>query len=231
LPGRRLLREPCWSGGTVCQPATACAPSRPGHPSLKRRSPTHAFPTRLSTPASAAKPPQADAAGYPWHCKPTSPSLVVIELGANDGLRGLPVAAMSTNLQAMIDASRQAGAKVLLIGMRMPPNYGPDYTTPLRKSLPGSGQGQQAAPRAFHDGRLRRPTRLFSAGRHPSGCRRPAPHTRYHLARTQAAVALSPDSTRNTSIEPGAPLLRPSRSASAIGRRKEGLCPFTAQMR
>jgi len=56
------------------------------------------------------------------------PSLVVIELGANDGLRGLPVAAMSANLQAMIDASREAGARVLLVGMRMPPNYGPDYT-------------------------------------------------------------------------------------------------------
>ena len=63
------------------------------------------------------------------------PSLVVIELGANDGLRGLPVAAMSANLQAMIDASRQAGAKVLLIGMRMPPNYGPDYTTRFEKAF------------------------------------------------------------------------------------------------
>ena len=63
------------------------------------------------------------------------PSLVVIELGANDGLRGLPVAAMSTTLQAMIDASRQAGAKVLLIGMRMPPNYGPDYTTRFEKAF------------------------------------------------------------------------------------------------
>ena len=63
------------------------------------------------------------------------PSLVVIELGANDGLRGLPIAAMSANLQAMIDASRQAGAKVLLIGMRMPPNYGPDYTTRFEKTF------------------------------------------------------------------------------------------------
>ena len=63
------------------------------------------------------------------------PSLVVIELGANDGLRGLPVATMSTNLQAMIDASREAGAKVLLIGMRMPPNYGPDYTTRFEKAF------------------------------------------------------------------------------------------------
>jgi acyl-CoA thioesterase-1 len=57
------------------------------------------------------------------------PSVVIIELGANDGLRGLPASAMAANLQAMIDASRQAGAKVLLVGMRMPPNYGPDYTS------------------------------------------------------------------------------------------------------
>lgn len=57
------------------------------------------------------------------------PAIVIIELGANDGLRGLPVKAMSANLQGMIDASRQAGAKILLIGMRMPPNYGPSYTS------------------------------------------------------------------------------------------------------
>jgi acyl-CoA thioesterase-1 len=56
------------------------------------------------------------------------PSVVVIELGANDGLRGLPVKAMAANLQAMVDASRKAGAQVLLVGMRMPPNYGPEYT-------------------------------------------------------------------------------------------------------
>lgn len=57
------------------------------------------------------------------------PSVVVIELGANDGLRGLPVKAMATNLQAMVNASRKAGAQVLLVGMRMPPNYGPEYTS------------------------------------------------------------------------------------------------------
>ena len=55
--------------------------------------------------------------------------MVVIELGANDGLRGLPIKAMATNLQAMVDASRKAGAQVLLVGMRMPPNYGPEYTS------------------------------------------------------------------------------------------------------
>ena len=55
------------------------------------------------------------------------PSIVVIELGANDGLRGLPVAAAEANLRAMVKDARNAGAQVLLVGMRMPPNYGRDY--------------------------------------------------------------------------------------------------------
>ena len=55
------------------------------------------------------------------------PSIVVIELGANDGLRGLPVAAAEANLRAMVKQARDAGAQVLLVGMRMPPNYGRDY--------------------------------------------------------------------------------------------------------
>lgn len=56
------------------------------------------------------------------------PAVLILELGANDGLRGLPVAEMKKNLSAMIEQSRKAGAKVLLVGVRMPPNYGPDYT-------------------------------------------------------------------------------------------------------
>ncbi len=55
------------------------------------------------------------------------PSLVVIELGANDGLRGLPLAEMEANLRAMIQEARQAHAAVLLIGMQIPPNYGSAY--------------------------------------------------------------------------------------------------------
>jgi acyl-CoA thioesterase-1 len=56
------------------------------------------------------------------------PAVVVIELGANDGLRGLPLGAMRDNLRAMIEASRTAGARPLLVGIRIPPNYGRDYT-------------------------------------------------------------------------------------------------------
>ena len=53
---------------------------------------------------------------------------MVIELGANDGLRGLDLDQMRNNLQAMIDACHQARARVLLVGIRIPPNYGRDYT-------------------------------------------------------------------------------------------------------
>jgi acyl-CoA thioesterase I len=55
------------------------------------------------------------------------PSLVIVELGGNDGLRGLPVTATQANIRAMVAASKKAKAKVLLVGMQIPPNYGRDY--------------------------------------------------------------------------------------------------------
>lgn len=57
-----------------------------------------------------------------------APQLVLIELGGNDGLRGQPPVQLQQNLAAMIVQSRAAGAQVLLLGMKLPPNYGPRYT-------------------------------------------------------------------------------------------------------
>ncbi len=57
-----------------------------------------------------------------------SPAIVLLELGANDGLRGLPIKQMRANLQRMIEKSRAANAQVVLIGMRIPTNYGIGYT-------------------------------------------------------------------------------------------------------
>lgn len=56
------------------------------------------------------------------------PKVVVLALGANDGLRGLPLAQMRANLAQMVRASQKAKCRVLLVGMRMPPNYGEPYT-------------------------------------------------------------------------------------------------------
>jgi acyl-CoA thioesterase-1 len=56
------------------------------------------------------------------------PNVVVLELGANDGLRGLPIPSAEDNLRAMIDLAQKSKAKVLLVGIHMPPNYGRAYT-------------------------------------------------------------------------------------------------------
>ncbi len=56
------------------------------------------------------------------------PDIVILELGANDGLRGLSLADMRANLKQMIELTRAQGAAVLLVGMQLPPNYGPAYT-------------------------------------------------------------------------------------------------------
>lgn len=64
----------------------------------------------------------------PAALKKYQPQHVVLELGANDGLRGLPPSEMEKNLAAMIRLVRQSGAEVHLVGMALPPNYGADYT-------------------------------------------------------------------------------------------------------
>jgi acyl-CoA thioesterase I len=61
------------------------------------------------------------------------PAIVVIELGGNDGLRGMPMASTRANLDQMITAFQGSGAKVVLAGMTLPPNYGPDYIESFQK--------------------------------------------------------------------------------------------------
>jgi acyl-CoA thioesterase I len=73
------------------------------------------------------------------------PAIVILELGANDGLRGLPLAQMKANLDAMIRAAQRSGAKVLLVGMRMPPNYGPDYTQGFAAVFSGLARARRVA--------------------------------------------------------------------------------------
>jgi acyl-CoA thioesterase I len=64
------------------------------------------------------------------------PEVVIVALGANDGLRGLPTTAMRANLVAIVDRLRVSGARVLLAGMRMPPNYGEAYTRDFARVFP-----------------------------------------------------------------------------------------------
>ena len=94
------------------------------------------------------------------------PAVVIIGLGGNDGLRGLPVAQMKDNLSAMVREARAAGARVLLVGMKIPPNYGPDYAGAFAAVFPEVAKAHKAAlvpfflegfaedPKMFQDDRI-----------------------------------------------------------------------------
>jgi acyl-CoA thioesterase-1 len=103
--------------------------------------------------------------------KQHAPSVVVIELGGNDALRGLPLSSTEDNLTAMTKAAQAAGARVLLVGMQVPPNYGTDYANKFAGLFEKVAQAQKAAVVPFFlkgvaDGAD--PLRLFQADRiHP----------------------------------------------------------------
>ena len=73
------------------------------------------------------------------------PAITIVELGANDGLRGLQVAQMSGNLAAIVRAAQKAGSRVVLIGMRLPPNYGARYIEDYAKAFADLAKRYQCA--------------------------------------------------------------------------------------
>jgi len=75
----------------------------------------------------------------------TKPSIVIVALGSNDGLRGLPVSQMKSNLVKIVRTAQQAGAKVLVVGSRMPPNYGPRYTREFHEAFAQVATERRAA--------------------------------------------------------------------------------------
>ena len=97
------------------------------------------------------------------------PELVIIELGGNDGLRGQPPAQLQQNLASMIDQSKAIGAKVLLLGMQLPPNYGPRYTNAFAEVY-GSLAKEKAVPLVpfFLEGIGGHPELMQADGLHPA---------------------------------------------------------------
>lgn len=102
------------------------------------------------------------------------PDLVILELGSNDGLRGLPIQTTRANLQKMIRLAREAGAEVLLVGMRMPPNYGPRYTEQFTGMFADLAQSEGVALVPFFlDGVALDPTLMQDDGLHPNARAQP----------------------------------------------------------
>ena len=102
------------------------------------------------------------------------PAITIVALGANDGLRGLPVKQMAENLAAIVRAAQKGGSRVLLVGMRLPPNYGPAYTEEYEKAFAAVAQRTRAAFLPFLlDGVAGRQTYFLEDNLHPTAAAQP----------------------------------------------------------
>lgn len=102
------------------------------------------------------------------------PQVLILALGANDGLRGLPVAQMKENLSAIVRAARKQRIQVLLIGMRMPPNYGPAYTRDFHAAFADLAWQNSTAYLPFlMEGFADRPEYFQADGFHPNALAQP----------------------------------------------------------
>jgi acyl-CoA thioesterase-1 len=98
-----------------------------------------------------------------------NPDIVVLELGGNDGLRGTPITVIRSNLAAMIELSQSTGARVVIAGMQMPPNYGVAYTSGFSAIYPQLADDYDVALIGFFmDGVALDPTLMQADGIHPN---------------------------------------------------------------
>ncbi len=110
----------------------------------------------------------------PAALKQHKPAVVLVELGANDGLRGLPVEAAKLNLSTIIEQSRKAGARVGLIAIRLPPNFGGAYTTKFDAMFRElAKQHKLPAPPFLLDGIAEHPEMFLPDQLHPTAAAQP----------------------------------------------------------
>ena len=103
------------------------------------------------------------------------PDIMVLALGANDGLRGLPVAQTRNNLQAIIDEARRAKARVVLIGIQIPPNYGIDFARQFRDLYVDLANSNRLPPPPFLLEGFAEKLEMFQPDRlHPTAGAQPA---------------------------------------------------------
>jgi acyl-CoA thioesterase-1 len=102
------------------------------------------------------------------------PELVILELGGNDGLRGFPPARMRDNLETIISTSKASGASVVLLGIRIPSNYGPRYTTAFEKVFRETAE-EQGVPwiEFFMEGVALNEELMQDDGIHPNAAAQP----------------------------------------------------------
>jgi acyl-CoA thioesterase-1 len=112
---------------------------------LQTRLAREGFPHRVVNASVSGETSAGGRSRLPAALARYRPDVLILALGANDGLRGLPPEHLADNLGAMIEAAHRAGARVLLAGMQMPPNYGPVYTRRFAETFARVAQAHKVA--------------------------------------------------------------------------------------
>jgi acyl-CoA thioesterase-1 len=112
---------------------------------LERRIERERLPWRVINASISGDTTSGGRARLPALLKAHRPAVVVIELGGNDALRGLPLASTEDNLVTMTRAARSAGARVLLVGMQVPPNYGRQYTEDFQRLFANAAKAEKVS--------------------------------------------------------------------------------------
>lgn len=131
-------------------------------------------PYRLVNASISGETTASGRARLPALLQQYRPAIVLLELGANDGLRGLPLSEIRTNLDAMVAAARKSGARVVLLGIELPVNYGPPYRAGLQKIYAELAQQAHAPLLPFLlQGIALHPELMQADGLHPTAAAQP----------------------------------------------------------
>ena len=141
---------------------------------LQRRLEEHGHAYRVFNSSITGDTTQGGLTRLPRLLQRHQPTIVILELGGNDGLRGLPVEVTRSNLASMIEQSRAAGARVILAEMRIPPNYGQTYTEKFNGTYQelGAAKGVVLLPFLLQDIALE-PGLMQDDGIHPTAAAQP----------------------------------------------------------
>lgn len=141
---------------------------------LQRRLAERGFPHRVVNSSISGDTTSGGLSRLPAALRRDQPTIVIVELGANDGLRGQPLMEMTANLARIIELSQQAGAQVMLAEMRIPPNYGPLYTQKFQAAFSELAKRYNALLIPFLlDGVAGNPALIQEDGLHPRASAQP----------------------------------------------------------
>ena len=141
---------------------------------LAERGNSHKPPFRVVNASVSGETTAGGVTRLPDSLATHRPTLVILALGANDGLRGLPLMQMQKNLASMIDLAKRQGSDVLLVGMHLPPNYGPAYTRKFHAIFTELARKKKIGLVPFLlDGMATRRELFLADGLHPSAAAQP----------------------------------------------------------